>query len=164
VSTIKVAVVVAAYLAGAAYALPGDVVVISDKEVRPDEDAGLYYLGQAAGGCLYNGSSAAVGRVAPYRLLDRDARAKDYYIVWAPDWVGATPAAFEHLGAAVQLSENEILVGLEPGLGPGALRAVDHRIELIKLEPVTPVEWRYDGEEPPTKKDPWIQGAINTIT
>jgi hypothetical protein len=31
-------------------------------------------LGQAGDGYLYNGSSAALGRVAPYRLLDRDAR------------------------------------------------------------------------------------------
>ncbi|MEE9456611.1 MAG: M20/M25/M40 family metallo-hydrolase, partial [bacterium] len=94
----------------------------------------------------------------------RDAQAKDYYIVWAPDWVKVAPADFARLGTAVRLSEYEILVGLERGLGPGALRAVNHRIELIKLEPVTPVDWRYDGEAPPTKKDPWIEGAINTIT
>ncbi|NIT34881.1 MAG: M20/M25/M40 family metallo-hydrolase, partial [candidate division Zixibacteria bacterium] len=150
--------------AAAAFALPGDLVVVSDKEVRPDEAAGLYYLGSCGAGYLYNGSSAALARVAPYRLLDREARTKDYYIVWAPEWVGATPAAFEHLGTAVRLSEYEILVGLERGLGPGALRAVEHRIELIKLEPVTPVEWRYDGEAPPEKKDPAIEGAINTIT
>ncbi len=149
--------------AAAAYALPGDLVVLSSKEVKPDEAAGLYYLGQAGDGYLYNGSSAAVGRVAPYRLLDRDAQLKDYYVVWAPEWVGLTPKAFEHLGTAVRLSEYEILVGLERGLGPGALRAVEHRIELIKLEPVTPVDWRYDGEAPP-KKDPVIEGAINAIT
>ncbi len=159
-----VAAVVGFIFAAAAYALPGDLVVISEKEVRPDEAAGLYYLGQAAGGYLYNGSSAALGRVAPYRLLDREAQTKDYYIVWAPAWVKITPEHFEHLGAAVRLSEYEILVGLERGLGPGALRAVEHRIELIKLEPVTPVDWRYDGEAPPTKKDPAIEGAINTIT
>jgi len=145
VNTIKVVVVAAAYLAAAALALPGGLVVISDKEVRPDEAAGFYYLGSCAAGYLYNGSSAALGRVVPYRLLDRDAQAKDYYIVWAPAWVKLTPVHFEHLGAAVRLSENEILVGLERGLGPGALRAVEHRIELVKLEPVTPVEWRYDG-------------------
>ncbi len=150
--------------AAAAYALPGELVVVSDKEVRPDEAAGLYYLGQAGDGYLYNGSSAALGRVAPYRLLDRDAQAKDYYIVWAPDWVKVAPADFAHLGTAVRLSEYEILVGLERGFGPGTLRAVEHRIELIKLEPVTPVDWRFDGEEPPTKKDPRIEGAINTIT
>ncbi|MEE8639541.1 MAG: hypothetical protein V3T41_03945 [bacterium] len=114
--------------AAAALALPGDLVVISDREVTPDEAAGLYYLGQAGDGYLYNGSSAALGRVAPYRVLDRDAQFKDYYIVWAPDWVGLTPQAFAHLGAAVRLSEYEILVGLERGLGPGALRAVEHRI------------------------------------
>ncbi len=148
----------------AAYALPGDLVVISDKEVRPDEAAGLYYLGQAGDGYLYNGSSAALGRVAPYRLLDRDAQLKDYYIVWAPEWVKVKAEDFEHLGAAVRLSEYEILVGLERGLGPGDLRAVEHRIELRKLEPVTPVDWRFDGEAPPTEKDPVIEAAVNTIT
>jgi len=164
VKIINIIVVGAALVAGAALALPGDLVVISEKEVRPDEDPGLYYLGQAAGRFLYNGSSAALGRVAPYRVLDRDAQFKDYYIVWAPDWVKVKAADFAHLGTAIRLSENEILVGLERGLGPGALRAVEHRIELIRLEPVTPVEWRYDGEEPPTEKDPRIEGAINTIT
>jgi len=159
-----IAAVVGVSLAAAAFALPGDLVVVSDKEVRPDEAAGLYYLGSYAGGYLYNGSSAAVGRVAPYRLLDRDAKAKEYYIVWAPDWVGVTPAAFEHLGTAVRLSEYEILVGLEPGLGSGALRAVEHRIELIKLEPVTPVEWRYDGEVPPARKSRAVEAAVNSIT
>jgi photosystem II stability/assembly factor-like uncharacterized protein len=34
----------------------------------------------------------------------------------------------------------------------------------MKLEPVTPVDWRFDAEEPPTKKDPVIEAAINTIT
>jgi len=159
-----VAAVVGVGFAAAAFALPAELVVVSAKEVRPDEAAGLYYLGSCAGGYLYNGSSAALGRVAPYRILDRDARFKDYYIVWAPDWAGVTPADFEHLGVAVRLSEYEILVGLDLGLGPSALRAVEHRIELTKLEPVTPVEWRYDGEAPPTKKDPAIEAAINTIT
>jgi len=161
------AIITAAFIAAtvaAAYGLPGDVVVISDKEVRPNEAAGLYYLGQAGGGYLYNGSSAAVGAAAPYRLLDRDAQTKDYYIVWAPEWVGVTPEAFAHLGMAVRLSETEILVGLERGFGAGALRAVEHRIELIKLTPVTPVEWKFDGEAPPAKKDPYIEAAINSIT
>ncbi len=162
--TLKITAVAAVALAAAAYALPADLVVVSAKEVRPDEAAGFYYLGTCAAGYLYNGSSAAAGRVAPYRILDRDAQAKDYYIVWAPAWVGLTPRAFEHLGTAVRLSAYEILVGLERGLGPGALRAVEHRIELIKLAPVTPVEWKADAEAPPTKKDPRIEGAINTIT
>jgi photosystem II stability/assembly factor-like uncharacterized protein len=35
---------------------------------------------------------------------------------------------------------------------------------LIKLEPVTPVDWRYDGEPPPKKKDPRIEAAINSVT
>ncbi len=151
-------------LAAAAFALPADLVVISDREVRPDEAGGLYYLGQGGGGYLYNASSAAVSRVAPYRVLDRDAQTKDYYIVWAPAWVGVTAEAFAHLGTAVRLSEYEILVGLERGFGPGELRAVEHRIELRKLEPVTPVDWKADAEAPPMKKDPRIAAAINSIT
>ncbi|HUU57073.1 MAG TPA: hypothetical protein VMW93_07015, partial [bacterium] len=91
---------VAAATLAAAYGLPGDIVVLSDKEVRPNEAAGLYYLGQAGGGYLYNGSSAALASVAPYRILDRDARAKDYYIVWAPDWVKVAPEDFAYLGTA----------------------------------------------------------------
>ncbi|HUV87559.1 MAG TPA: M20/M25/M40 family metallo-hydrolase, partial [bacterium] len=161
---IIVTAVAAVSFAAAANALPADLVVISDKEVRPDEAAGFYYLGACAGGYLYNGSSAAVGRAAPYRVLDRDAQAKDYYIVWAPEWVNVKAEAFAHLGTSVRLSENEILVGLERGLGPGALRAVEHRIELIKLAPVTPVDWRVDAEAPPTKKDRRIEAAINSIT
>jgi photosystem II stability/assembly factor-like uncharacterized protein len=158
-----VAAVVGVSLAAAAFALPAELVVVSAKEVRPDEAAGLYYLGSCRAGYLYNGSSAALGRVAPYRLLDREGQAKDYYIVWPPSWVKVSAADFAHLGTAVRLSENEILVGLERGLGPGALRAVEHRIELIKLEPVTPVEWSFDGEEPPKKKDPRIEVAVNSI-
>lgn len=161
---IIVTAVAAACFVAAAYALPADLVVVSDKEVRPDEAAGFYYLGTCAAGYLYNGSSAAVGRAAPYRVLDRDAQRKDYYIVWAPAWVNVKAEAFEHLGTSARLSEYEILVGLELGLGPGALRAVEHRIELIKLAPVTPVEWSYDAEAPPKKKDPVIEAAVNTIT
>ncbi|UCH78094.1 MAG: M20/M25/M40 family metallo-hydrolase [Candidatus Coatesbacteria bacterium] len=152
------------FICAAAYSLPGDLVVLSEKEVRPDEAAGLYYLGQGGGGYLYNGSAAALAAVAPYRLLDRDAQAKDYYIVWAPEWVPLAPEDFAALGEAVRLSEYEILVGLERGFGPADLRAVEHRIELIKLAPVTPVDWSYDGEAPPRKKDPRIAAAVNTIT
>ncbi len=161
---IIVTAVAAVTFVAAAYALPADLVVVSAKEVRPDEAAGFYYLGTCAAGYLYNGSSAAVGRAAPYRVLDRDAQTKDYYIVWAPAWVGVTPQAFEHLGTAVRFSAYEILVGLERGLGPGAFRAVEHRIELIKLEPVTPVDWKADAEPPPTRKSRAIEAAINSIT
>ncbi|NIT35828.1 MAG: hypothetical protein GTN49_04905, partial [candidate division Zixibacteria bacterium] len=102
---INIIILGAAFLAAAACALPGDLVVISAKEVRPDEAAGLNYLGSCAGGYLYNGSSAALARVAPYRLLDREAQTKDYYIVWAPEWVKVKAAAFAHLGTAIRLSE-----------------------------------------------------------
>jgi photosystem II stability/assembly factor-like uncharacterized protein len=157
-------IIAAVLCAATAIALPGDLVVLSDMEVRPDEAAGLYYLGSCRAGYLYNGSSAAVGAVAPYRLLSRDAQARDFYIVWAPEWVGVTPEAFAHLGTAVKLSEYEILVGLERGLGVGALRAVEHRIELIKLAPVTPVDFEVDAEEPPTRKSRTVASAVNSIT
>ena len=162
--TLRITVVAAVLVAATAWGLPAELVVLSAKEARADEAAAFYYLGSCGAGYLYNGSSAAVARVAPYRILDGDAQTKDYYIVWAPAWVKVAPEDFAHLGTSVRLSEYEILVGLERGFGPGELRAVDHRIELIKLEPVTPVEWRYDGEAPPTEKDPAIEGAINTIT
>ncbi len=158
------AAVAGALSVAAAFALPAELVVLSDKEVRPDEAAGLYYLGTCEAGYLYNGSAAAIGRAAPYRILDRDAQLKDYYIVWAPEWVAITPEDFAHLGTAVRLSDTEILVGFEPGLGPEELRAVEHRIELIKLEPVTRVDWQTDGEEPPKKKDPIIEAAVGAIT
>ena len=113
--------VAGAVFVAAAYALPGELVVVSNKEVRPDEAAGFYYLGSCAAGYLYSGSSAAVGRVAPYRLLDRDAQAKDYYIVWAPAWVKVTAADFAHLGTAVRLSEYEILVDILGAIRPEIL-------------------------------------------
>jgi photosystem II stability/assembly factor-like uncharacterized protein len=158
------AAVASVTFAAAAYALPGDLVVISTKEVKPDEAAGLYYLGRCGAGLLYNGSRTALARAAPYRVLDGDAARKDYYIVCAPEGGTIAPASFAHIGSAARLSENETLVGLADGIGAAALRAVDRRVELIKLEPVTPVEWRYDGEAPPTAKDPRIADAIATIT
>jgi Zn-dependent M28 family amino/carboxypeptidase len=160
---IFVAIVAGAVTAGAAFALPADFVVMSDKEAAPDEGAGLYYLGPAAGGFLYNGSSASLARVAPYRLLDGGATAKEYYLVWVPG--GGVPAeAFERLGSAAQLSDEEILVGLSPALDEGDLRAVDRRLELVKLEPATPLERGVDAEEPPTQKDPEIEAAVASIT
>lgn len=157
------AVFVGAVSVAAASALPGDLVVISNKEVAPDEEAGLYYLGPAGGGFLYNGSAEGLARVAPYRLLDREATRKEYYLVWVPGG-GLAAAAFEHLGAAAQLSAEEILVGLEPASDADELRAVDRRLEFVKLEPVTPLEGRFDAETPPTHKDPEIEAAVNSIT
>jgi hypothetical protein len=157
------AILAGAATAGAALALPADLVVVSDKEVAPDEEAGLYYLGPAVGGFLYNGTSAALGRVAPYRLLDREAGLKEYYLVWVPG--GGVPAsAFEHLGSAAAISDEEILVGLDPAVDADELRAVDRRLELVELAPATPLERRVDAEEPPTQKDPDIEAAVNTIT
>ena len=160
-------IIVAAALAVAAltYALPGDLLVISKKEVKADAAAGLSYLGSCASGYLYSGSAAALGRAAPYRTLDRDAEAKDYYVVWAPGSVKLDPAAFAHLGFAARLSADEILVGVEKGMGgAAAIRAVEYRTELRLLQPVTRVEWKAAAEAPPTQKDPVIEAAINTIT
>jgi hypothetical protein len=160
---ILIATLVGAATAAAALALPADLVVISNKEVAPDEEAGLYYLGPTVGGFLYNGSSAALGRVAPYRLLDREAARKEYYLVWVPGG-GLAASAFEHLGSAAYISEEEILVGLDPAVDADELRAVDRRLELVKLETVKPLERRVDAEEPPTQKDPDIEAAVNSIT
>jgi len=110
VKRIIAGIIATAVVAAAALGLPADLVVIAAKEVAPDEEAGLYYLGPAHGGFLYNGSVEGVARVAPYRLLDREATRKEYYLVWVPGG-GLTAAAFEHLGAAARLSDEEILVG-----------------------------------------------------
>ncbi|MGD8717958.1 MAG: M20/M25/M40 family metallo-hydrolase [Candidatus Zixiibacteriota bacterium] len=155
---------VIASLATAALALPGDLVVLSEREIRPSEAAGLYYLGVCSAGYLYSGSAAALGAVSPYSILERDAELKDYYVVWAPEWVGVTPEAFAPLGTAVRLSDDEILVGLERGPGAGAIRAVEHRVELRHLTPITPIDFEIDAEEPPTEKDPRVEAAVNTIT
>ncbi|NIT35824.1 MAG: M28 family peptidase [candidate division Zixibacteria bacterium] len=158
-----VAALLGAALAAAALALPGDLVVVSPNEVAPDEAAGLYYLGPTSGGFLYNGSEEALARVTPYRLLDREATRKEYYLVWVPGG-GLGAAAFAGLGSAAVISDEEILVGLEPGADAEDLRAVDRRLELVKLETVKPLERRFDGETPPTQKDPDIEVAINSIT
>jgi photosystem II stability/assembly factor-like uncharacterized protein len=162
--TMIVAAVAAVLSVAAAFSLPAELVVISDKEVRPDEAAGLYYLGRYGAGFLYNGSSAALGRVAPYRVLDGDAARKDYYVIWAPEGGAIGPASFAYVGSAARLSEREVLVGLADGVGAAALRAVAPGVELVKLEAVTPVVWRCDGEAPPAKADTRIRGAIATIT
>jgi hypothetical protein len=158
-----VAVLLGAALAAAALALPDDLVVFSLKEVAPDEAAGLYYLGPASAGFLYNGSEEALARVAPYRILDWDGQKKDYYLVWVPGG-GLGASAFENVGSAAVISDEEILVGLEPGVDAEDLRAVDRRLELVKLEPLVPPEGRFDAESPPTQKDPDIEAAVNSIT
>ncbi len=162
--TIIVTIVGVFVAAAAASALPADVVAISAKAVEPAGGAELYFLGHFGGGYLYNGSAAALARVAPYRVLDRGAREKDYFIVWAPPAAALSAADFEHLGAAARLLNDVILVGVSAGMGVGELRAIDRRVELVRLTPITPVDWSYDGEPPPSGKDPAIEAAINTIT
>ena len=161
---ITLAAVAAVLFSAAAFALPGDLVVLSANEVQPSKAAGLYYLGACGAGYLYNGSSAAVARVAPYRVLDEGAQFKDYYIVWVPEDVAASPASFGHVGPAVRLSENEILVVLADGTGVGALRAAAPGVELAKLGPVTPADGRCDAETPPAKKNSRVAAAVATIT
>ncbi len=160
---VLIAIVAGTVAAGAAHALPADFVVISAKETAPDKSAGLYYLGPAGGGFLYNGSASALARVAPYRLLDEGATEKEYYLVWVPGG-GVAAAAFQRLGAAAQLSDEEILVGLKPGVDSDDLRAIDRRLEVVKLEPATPLERGVDAEDPPNQKDPEIEDAVNGIT
>ncbi len=161
---ITVAAVAAVTFSAAAFALPGGFVAISDKEVRPDEGAGLYYLGRCGGGFLYNGSSAALAAVAPYRVVGRDADRKDYYVVWLPEGAAVAPAWFGHVGDAIRLSDGEILVGLADGMGVGALRAAAPGAELAKLEAVTPVDRHCDAEAPPANKGSRIAAAVASIT
>ncbi|MGD8717955.1 MAG: M28 family peptidase [Candidatus Zixiibacteriota bacterium] len=149
--------------AAAAWALPAEWLVLSPLQVSPAAE-GLFYLGPASGGFLYNGSEEGLTAVSPYRVLDRGAGAKDYYIVWAPEWVTVEAEAFAHLGTAVRLSDDEILVGLERDYGPDDLRAVERRIELIRLAPAQLRECRTDAGTPPTEKDPEIEAAVNTIS
>ena len=159
-----IAVLIGALGVATAYALPADLVVTSPREERPDEAASLYYLGPGGDGFLYNGSSTALARVAPYRLLDRDARLKDYYIVWVPGNDALTAAAFERFGTAARLSADEFLVGVEVGFDPEGLRDVGRGLEIVKLEPVTPRDGRVDAETPPSQKDPDVEAALATVT
>jgi len=153
-----------ALFAASAWALAGDVVVVSSRSVPPDEAADFYYLGRAEGGYLYSGSAAAVARAAPYRVLDRGAEAKDYYLVWIPEGAPATAASFAPMGSVARLSEGEFAVGLPRGTSPAALRRVYPGLELERLSPVQPVEWRADAETPPAKKNDRVAAAVANIT
>jgi photosystem II stability/assembly factor-like uncharacterized protein len=161
---ITLAAVAATIYGAAAFSLPGELVVISGKEVRPDETAGLYYLGGYGGGYLYNGSAATLGPAAPYRIVGRDADRKDYYVAWTPEGASASPDTLKRVGDAVRLSDNEILVGLVDGIGVAALRAAIPGADLAKLEAVTPVDWRWDAEAPPARKNSRVAAAIASIT
>jgi photosystem II stability/assembly factor-like uncharacterized protein len=162
---IVIAIRCAASLAAAAFGLPAELVAISKKEVRPNEAAGLYYLGRAAGGYLYNGSAAALGRVAPYHVLGREATSRDYYLVWLPRKdASRAAAALEGIGTAVRLSASEMLVGLPARRTVGEIWAAAPRASFARMMPVTPATWEYDGEPPPTEKDPVIENAVNSIT
>jgi len=161
---ITIAILAVAVAAAAAVALPADVVVLSAREVAPDEGAGLYYLGGCGAGYLYNGSRDALAAVAPYRVLATDGRRRDFYIVCLMGNADITADAFAAVGTAVRLSAEEIFVGVEEGVGPEKLRAVDRRVELIRLGPVTVYEGKVKAETPPTAADPVIAAAVNTIT
>jgi hypothetical protein len=160
---IKIVTAVAVFICAAAYALPVDLVVVSEKEARPDEAAGFYYLGPAGGGFLYGGSPDVLARVEPYRVLEGEAAGKEYYLVWVLG-DGVPASAFERLGSAAAITDREILVGLDPAVDAEELRAVDRRIEFVKLEPVRPLDRCFGAEEPPAAKDPEIEAAVNGIT
>jgi len=150
--------------AATAAALPAEWVVLSPRQVMPAAAEGLYFLGPAPGGFLYNGSAEALAAVAPYRLLDREAQAKDYYLVWVMDGGAVTAAALERLGTVAPLSETEYLVGVPPHVEAADFREVERRLELVKLAPVTPLDRRRDAEAPPTQKDPNVEAALATLT
>ena len=157
------AAVAAAIYGAAAWALPGDVVVVSAKDVGPDEAAGFYYLGSCSAGYLYNGSSAAVGRAAPYRLLDRGARRKYYFLVSPPRRTALTATDMATVGDVQRLGDDYLLAVAAPG-NVGILLAMEPRLRLRELRPTTRVAWRGAAEAPPKKKNPRIEAAINTIT
>ncbi|MEE9455818.1 MAG: M28 family peptidase [bacterium] len=155
--------VAAAIYGAAALALPGDVVVLSAKAVGPDEAAGFYYLGSCAAGYLYNGSSAAVGRAAPYRVLDDQGRGKYYFLVSPPGRTALTATDMATVGDVQRLGDDYLLAVAAPG-DVGILLAMEPRLRIRELRPTTRVAWRGAAETPPKKKNPRIEAAINTIT
>ncbi len=157
------AAVAAAIYGAAAFALPGDVVVLSANDVMPDEAAGLYYLGSCAAGYLYTGSSAAVGRAAPYRLLDDAARGKHYFLVSPPRRTALTAVDMATAGDVQRLGDDYLLAVARPG-DVGILLAMEPRLRIRELRPVARVAWRGAAEGPPKKKGALIEAAVNTIT
>ncbi len=123
--------------AAASWALPGDLVVLSSREVVPDAGGGLYYLGLCGPGYLYNGSNASLAAVAPYKILADDGFSRDYYLVWTRR-AGVAAADFLPYGKAVPLGGAEFLVAVPAGADARGLRDGDGALELMRLEPVTP--------------------------
>jgi hypothetical protein len=150
--------------AAASWALPAEWVVLSPRQVMPAEEEGLYFLGPAPGGFLYNGSEEGLAAVAPYRLLDREATTKDYYLVWLTEGALVSAAALRTLGTVAPLSEAEYLVGVPPRVVAADFREVERCLELVKLAAVTPLDRRLDAESPPTQKDPDVEAALATVT
>jgi photosystem II stability/assembly factor-like uncharacterized protein len=163
VKALKITVVAALLAAAAAFALPGDVLVLSAKDVGSDESAGLYYLGSCPSGYIYNGSSAALGRVAPYRLLDGDARGKYYFLVSLPARTGLTAANLAAAGDVRRLGDDYLLAVARPG-DVGVLLAMEPRLRLRELRPVARAYWQAGAETPPAKKNATVEAAVNTIT
>ncbi len=157
------AAVAAATYGAAAFALPGDVLVLSANDFGPDETSGLYYLGSCSSGYIYNGSSAALGRVAPYRLLDGDARGKSYFLVSLPARAGLTAADLAAAGEVQRLGNDYLLAVARPG-DVGVLLAMEPRLRLRELRPVARADWKAAAEAPPAKKNATVEAAVNTIT
>jgi photosystem II stability/assembly factor-like uncharacterized protein len=161
---LSVGIILGFAVAAGAASPPSEVVVFSPRLASPETGGEWSYLGRAADGYLYRGPEEALAAVAPYRLLDRAAARKDYYLVWLPEGSALTAAHFAPLGTSVRLAEREILVGLAAGVPPAALRAVDRRLEIARVTPTRPPAWRYAGETPPAKKNARVAAALEAIT
>ncbi|MGD8717954.1 MAG: M28 family peptidase [Candidatus Zixiibacteriota bacterium] len=139
-------------------------VVISDKQVRPADAAGLEYLGSCSAGYLYRGPEAALTRVAPYRRLGAGAAGREYYLIETYPGEGPGEAAFASLGTAVRLSDNEILVALDADRPFGELRALSPAFEVVRLAPLPAPRPPVDAETPPSRKNDRLAAGLEAVT
>ncbi len=112
---------------------------------------------------MYSGSSAAVGRAAPYRVLDDAARVKHYFLISLPTRTALSAADLATVGDVQRLGDEYLLAVARPG-DVGLLLAMEPRLRLRELRPTARVLWRAAAEPPPAKKDPLVEAAIKTIT
>ncbi|MGD8717959.1 MAG: M20/M25/M40 family metallo-hydrolase [Candidatus Zixiibacteriota bacterium] len=158
-----IATVAVAAAVVSAHALSGDLVVLSDRAVQPNDAAGLYYLGKCSAGYIYNGSAATLGAVSPYRVLDEGARAKHYFLLTPPERTALTAADMAAAGSVQPLGD-EYLLGVARASSVGLLLALEPRLGVRELRPGARVPWKAAAEAPPTKKNATVEAAINTIT
>ncbi|MGD8717957.1 MAG: M28 family peptidase [Candidatus Zixiibacteriota bacterium] len=160
---IIIAAAAIATAAVSAYALSGDLVVLSDKEVQPNDAAGLYYLGACSAGYLYNGSAATLGAASPYRVLGEGARGKHYFLISLPNRSTLTRADMETVGLVQPLADDYLLAVADPG-AVGLLLALEPGLRVRELRPTARMDWKVDAEEPPTRKNATVEAAVNSIT